>query len=409
MTPAVDRSVAEHRAIILEAVRPLAVETVGFADMLARTLAEDVRASLRIPAFDNSAMDGYAVRAVDGASARRVVIDLPAGTAPGAQIGGGEAARIMTGAPLPLGADAIVPHEDTAEAFRAVGAGDTITVLVAPSVGAHVRRSGEDAEIGDVVVAAGERVGTLQRAAAVAAGATSARVHRTPRVVVIASGDELVAPGEPVPPGAIPESNGLLLAGAIAEADAEVADLVRVGDDPRVLRGILNRWEAEAPDAIVLTGGASVGAFEVVREVLEPAGVPFVRVAMQPGKPQGFGVIGAGIPVFCLPGNPVSVAVSFETFVRPALLRMQGRAVLDRPLVRLPVSAGWRTPPGREQYMPVRFDRSDPGAWTVAPATAGGSGSHRAGSLALVEGWARVAADVTEVCPGDRVDVMLVR
>ncbi len=403
-----DRTVAEHRAIILDAVGLLPVETVDIAGMLGRTLAADVRASLRIPMFDNSAMDGYAVRSADGAAPRRVVVDLPAGAAPGAQIGPGEAARIMTGAPLPYGADAIVPHEATNETFRAMRTGDTVTMNGAPRAGVHLRRSGEDVEVGDVVVTAGERLGPLQRAAAVAAGATSARVYRTPRVVVIASGDELVAPGEPVPPGAIPESNGLLLAGAMADADAEVVEIIRVGDEPAVLRGILDRIEADGADAVVLTGGASVGAFEVVRDVLEPAGVPFVRVAMQPGKPQGFGALAGGIPVFCLPGNPVSVAVSFETFVRPALLRMQGRTVIDRPVLRLPTSAGWRTPPGREQYMPVRFDRSDPGAWTVAPATAGGSGSHRAGSLALVEGWARIPAAVAEVPVGALVDVMLV-
>jgi molybdopterin molybdotransferase len=367
-----------------------------------------VRAELDIPAFDNSAMDGYAVRSADADAPRRVVVDIPAGARPGAAIGTGEAARIMTGAPLPAGADAIVPREQTAEPFRAVAPGDIVHVLQAPSAGAHLRRGGEDAAVGDVVVEAGVRLGPLQRSAAAAAGAASVLVHPAPRVVIIASGDELVAPGEPVGAGQIPESNGLLLEGAVTDADATVLRIARVGDDPAPLRELLTALQAEVPDAVILTGGVSVGAYEVVREVLEPTGVEFLTVAMQPGKPQGYGQLGGGIPVFCLPGNPVSVAVSFEVFVRPALLRMQGRTEVLRPRYRLRADRGWRTPPGREQYMPIAVDRSDPRAWTVHPATAGGSGSHRAGALAFAEGWAIVAAEVAEVRVGDEVDVMLV-
>jgi molybdopterin molybdotransferase len=401
------RTVAEHRDAILAATTPLTQVRVLITDAWGRTTAEPVVATLEIPAFDNSAMDGYAVRVGDGAVPRTVVADIPAGVAPGARIGPGEAARIMTGAPLPVGADAIVPHEQTAEPFRDVAPESLIHLHAEPTPGAHIRGRGDDVSVGDVVVAAGERLGALQRSAAAAAGAASVLVRPAPRVVVIASGDELVAPGDPVGPGQIPESNGLLLDGLVRGADAVVTELIRVGDDPAVLRRVLARVEADAPDAIVLTGGASVGAYEVVREVLEPTGVQFLTVAMQPGKPQGHGAIG-GIPVFCLPGNPVSVAVSFEAFVRPALLQMQGRRDVLRPVVRLRVSNGWRTPPAREQFMPVAIDRSDPAAWTVRPATAGGSGSHRAGALALAEAWAVVPASVDEVAAGDAVDVMLV-
>lgn len=401
------RTVAEHRDAILAATTPLTPVRVSITDAWGRTTVEPVVATLEIPAFDNSAMDGYAVRTGDGAVPRTVVADIPAGVAPGASIGPGEAARIMTGAPLPAGADAIVPHEQTAEPFRDVAPGSVIHLDAAPTPGAHIRGRGDDVSVGDAVVAAGERLGALQRSAAAAAGAASVLVRPAPRVVVIASGDELVAPGEPVGPGQIPESNGLLLDGLVRAADGVVTELIRVGDDPAVLRRVLARVEADAPDAIVLTGGASVGAYEVVREVLEPTGVQFLTVAMQPGKPQGHGAIG-GIPVFCLPGNPVSVAVSFEAFVRPALLQMQGRRDVLRPVVRLRVSNGWRTPPAREQFMPVAIDRSDPAAWTVRPATAGGSGSHRAGALALAEAWAVVPASVDEVAAGDAVDVMLV-
>ncbi len=401
------RTVAEHRHAILAATTVLTAVRMPITDAWGRTTAEPVAATLEIPAFDNSAMDGYAVRAGDGGGRRTVVVDIPAGVAPGASIGPGEAARIMTGAPLPAGADAIVPHEQTAEPFRDVAPGSLIHLDAQPTPAAHIRGQGDDVSVGDVVVAAGERLGALQRSAAAAAGAASVLVRPAPRVVVIASGDELVAPGEPVGPGQIPESNGLLLDGLVRGADAVVTELIRVGDDPAVLRRVLARVEADAPDAIVLTGGASVGAYEVVRDVLEPTGVQFLTVAMQPGKPQGHGAIG-GIPVFCLPGNPVSVAVSFEAFVRPALLRMQGRRDVLRPVIRLAVSDGWRTPPAREQFMPVAIDRSDPAAWTVRPATAGGSGSHRAGALALAEAWAVVPASIEEVAAGDLVDVMLV-
>lgn len=401
------RTVAEHRDAILASIPPLAPVDCPVVDALGCTTAAPVLARLDIPAFENSAMDGYAVRAADGEIPRTVVVDLPAGAAPGAAIAAGEAARIMTGAPLPVGADAIVPHEQTAQRFREVAVGDLVQLTGAPVAGAHIRRRGEDAAVGDVVVASGQRLGPLQLSAAAAAGAASVLVHPRPRVVVIASGDELVGPGEPVGPGQIPESNGLLLEGMLREADAVPVERARVGDDPAVLRALLDRVTDAAPDAIVLTGGASVGAYEVVRDVLEPTGIRFLTVAMQPGKPQGYGALD-GIPVFCLPGNPVSVAASFEAFVRPALLRMQGRAALLRPVLRLPAAHGWRTPPGREQFMPIAVDRTDPVAWTVRPATRGGSASHRAGALAAAEGWVVIPADVAEVAEGDLVDVMLV-
>ena len=258
------RTVAEHRHAILAATTVLTAVRMPITDAWGRTTAEPVVATLEIPAFDNSAMDGYAVRAGDGGGRRTVVVDIPAGVAPGASIGPGEAARIMTGAPLPAGADAIVPHEQTAEPFRDVAPGSLIHLDTQPTPAAHIRGQGDDVSVGDVVVAAGERLGALQRSAAAAAGAASVLVRPAPRVVVIASGDELVAPGEPVGPGQIPESNGLLLDGLVRGADAVVTELIRVGDDPAVLRRVLASVEAHAPDAIVLTGGASVGAYEVV-------------------------------------------------------------------------------------------------------------------------------------------------
>ena len=316
-------------------------------------------------------------------------------------------AAVRTGSPVPADADAIVPFEDT------VGGLDDslgeIEILAAPrAVGAHIRRQGGDAVIGAEVVPAGTLIGALQAAAAAAAGVDRVVVARLPRVAVISTGSELVAPGTALRRGQIPESNGELLAGLVAETPAEVVLRTSVPDDDDALRGALADAAALGADVVVMSGGVSAGAYEVVKNTLGPGGeMRFDRVAMQPGKPQGFGRLASGPLLFGLPGNPVSAAVSFEVFVRPALLAMQGRLALHRPLITLPAATGWRTPPGRRQYLPATVDRTDPARWSVRPATAGGSGSHLAGGLARAEAFAIVAADVNVVEPGDPVDVML--
>ncbi len=182
-----------------------------------------------------------------------------------------------------------------------------------------------------------------------------------------------------------------------------------VGDEEEALRGVVSHAADLGADAIVFSGGVSAGAYEVVKNTLGPGGeMDFFSVAMQPGKPQGFGVLPSGALLFGLPGNPVSAAVSFEVFVRPALLLLQGRAALGRATLRLPAARGWRTPPGRRQYLPATVDRTDPARWRVAPASAGGSASHLASGLGGAEAYAVVPEDVDEVAPGDEVDVMLV-
>lgn len=408
------RTVEAQLAIVLDAIAPLPTETVGIEDAIGRTLAAAVPAALPIPAFDNSAMDGFAVRFDDVAAASadapvrlRVVADVPAGSADDPPISAGEAARIMTGSRVPSAADAIVPFEDTAG-----GLADSLTdvvVLAAPaSRGAFVRRRGADLGVGDVVLAAGGLIGPRQRAAAIAAGVRAVEVSRRAMVAVVSTGSELVAPGEPAPVGMIPDSNAGLIAGLAAEAGAETVLAERVADEPEALLAVLARAAERGADAVVLSGGVSEGAYEVVKQALDGRGVEFARVAMQPGKPQGFGRLPGGAVVFGLPGNPVSVAVSFEVFVRPALLAMQRRADLGRHRIVLPAAVGWRTPPGRRQYLPVVVDRADPARWTVRPSAAGGSGSHLTGSLARAEAYAIVPAEVDAVAPGDPVDVMLV-
>lgn len=409
------QSVEEHLAGILAVTPLLETEPVTLIDAAGRTLREPVRAAVDIPAFDNSAMDGFAVRFADVATAApaapitlRVVADLPAGTPDDPPLAAGAAARIMTGSPVPTDADAVVAFEDTAGGLAdSLG---TVVVEHAPRArGAHIRRAGDDARRGDEVLPAGILLGSLQLAAAAAAGVAHLVASRPPRVAVVSTGSELVAPGAPLRRGQIPESNSTLLAALATEAGARVVRRASVDDEGAGLRRVLERVTRglDAADVVVFSGGVSAGAYEVVKNELDGT-MTFTRVAMQPGKPQGFGRMPDGPLLFGLPGNPVSAAVSFETFVRPALLALQGRTELHRPRVRLPAAVGWRTPPGRRQYLPAVVDRSDPARWWVRPATAGGSGSHLAGALGRAEAYAVVPAAVEAVAAGDLVDVMLV-
>jgi molybdopterin molybdotransferase len=395
-------SVDEHLATVLAAVHPLDLLTVPLAEALGSTLRTGVRAAVDLPLFDNSAMDGFAVRFSDVASASaaspvalRVVADLPAGSSLDPAFGTGEAVRIMTGAPLPADADTVVPFEATAGGLtESLG---TVRVREAPRhIGAHIRRRGEDCAAGTELVPAGVELGPLQLAAIAAANVATVTVSRRPRVAVIATGTELLAPGSELERGQIPESNSLLLAALARSAGSDVILQATVQDVDADLRSAIADAGARDADAIITSGGVSAGAFEVVKTAVSE--MTFVQVAMQPGRPQGFA---ADPLMFGLPGNPVSAAVSFEVFVRPALLAMQGRTRIHQRMLRLPAAVGWRSPRGRRQYVPIVF--TDDG---VAPATE--RGSHRAGGLARAEGYAVVPAEVGEVAAGDIVDVMLV-
>lgn len=428
-------TVEEHLATILDAVTPVPTRLLPLAEAFGATLAAPARARIDLPAFDNSAMDGFAVHHRDVAAASaaaparlRVVADLPAGTSDDPAFAAGEAVRIMTGSPLPSAADTIVPFEDTAGGL-ADSLGEIAVTCAPHAVGAHVRRRGEDTRRGDVVLASGTLLGPLQVGALAAVGITEVEVARPPRVVIVSTGSELVpverlagdgAGGEvtgsaeaanrdphdlQLAHGRIPESNGILLAGLVTAAGARVVHREIVDDEGSALRDLLARVTAgpDAADVVVFTGGVSAGAYEVVRQTV--AQMTFRKVAMQPGKPQGFGVAGRTL-LFGLPGNPVSAAVSFEVFVRPALLALQGRAPSGRPVVRLAAASAWRTPPGRRQYLPVTIDRTEPAAWRAVPASSGGS--HLAGRLGGAEGYAVVPADVDAVAAGDPVDVILI-
>lgn len=393
------RSLTDHRAAALALAAALPEVEVLLDDADGLVLAADLCTNEPLPRWDNSAMDGYAVRQVDVADVPvtlRVVADLPAGSADEPVVAAGTAARIMTGAPVPAGADTIVPVELTDAGTQ------TVLVREAPPVGAHVRRAGEDAVPGDVVVAAGTLLGPAAIAAVASLGHPTVRVHRRPRVAVVSTGDELVAPGTPLRRGQIPDSNSWLLAAAVRDAGGVPVRCGPVPDDVALLRELLTSLDV---DAIVTSGGVSVGAYDVVKAALaDEPDVEFVAVAVQPGKPQGLGRLPGGTPIYTLPGNPVSSFASFEMFVRPAILRMRGLRDVERPVVQAVADEGWTTPPGRAQLMPVRWVGAD----RVVRATARGSGSHLVARLALAEGLAVIPAEIDRVAAGDLVSVLKV-
>lgn len=396
------RSVAEHLGEVLLLGEPLPPQEVPVAVDPMVSLAEPVMAALAVPPFDNSAMDGFAVRARDVARAPvelAVVGDLPAGRHPEGVLRAGQAMRIMTGAPLPAGADAVVPVEDTDQPPGDAPLPARVRVRTCVDPGRHVRRAGEDVRAGDTVLPAGAAATPAAVAAAVSVGAAAWRVRRRPRVAVISTGSELVGPGEPVGPGRIPDSNLPLLAGLVAQHGGEVVQRQRVADDPDAFLAAVAR--CAACDLVLTTGGVSVGAFEVVRQASGPA-VEFVSVAMQPGKPQGLGrlrIDGRDVPLLALPGNPVSVFVSAWLFVRPLLATMGGRptALATR---RVTAAEGWRSPAGRAQYVPARLTVDG-----VVRAHPGGSRSHAIASLHRADAVAVVPAEWDQVRPGDELEV----
>ncbi|MFB6609802.1 gephyrin-like molybdotransferase Glp [Agromyces sp. NPDC056379] len=414
MSRGVNESVEAHLGHVLARIRPLAALEVPLADAGGLVLAASLEARLPIPAFDNSAMDGYAVRRADVAGAEpdrqvtlSVVAEVAAGSTLDPTIGPGEAVRIMTGAAVPSDADAIVPFEDTDSGARSV------RVTAAPKPAAHIRRAGEDVAAGRALIEAGVVLTAARLAAAAAAGHSQLAVRPSPRVAVIVTGSELVDPGTPLRRGQIPESNSVLLAGLVTEAGGTVVRVDHAPDDADAFAAALAGAVAERPDLVVFSGGVGRGDHDIVRTALEPLGsVDFHSVAMQPGSPQAFGTLPGGIIVFGLPGNPVAVAVSFEAFVRPALQLLRGAARTQRRRLAAVAAAGWRSPVARRQYMPIAIDDDADGAsrrgLRVRPAAEGGSGSHLVGGLAAADGFAIVETGIDEVRAGDEVQIVLV-
>jgi len=357
------RTVAEHQSVVAELLARTEVVTLPLADAAGLVLAEDLVATRALPAFDNSAMDGYAVRAADltGASAEHpvrlpVAEDVPAGRIDGPALAPGTAHRIMTGAPMPAGADAVVQVEATD------GGTDAVAVHQARTPGSHVRTAGEDVAVGETVLPAGAVLGAAQLGLVAALGEPTVRVHRRLRVLVLSTGSELVEPGRPLLHGQIHESNGVMLATAVRAAGALAEQVRFVADDVAEFHAALTARGAHA-DLVVTSGGVSAGAYEVVKDALAGRGVEFVKVAMQPGMPQGAGRV-RGMPVVTLPGNPVSALVSFEVFLRPAIRASMGHREVQRRVVRARLTESLNSPAGRRQF---RRGVLDVAAGTVRP------------------------------------------
>jgi molybdopterin molybdotransferase len=398
-------SVEEHLARILDAIEPLPdfpqplMETMGLA------AAENVVSSIDLPSFDNSAMDGYAVRAADVATATEetpvhlpVVGEIGAGQARLLALSPGTAAKIMTGAPVPEGSDCVVPYEWTDRGVAQV------RITRAADVGAHVRSTGEDVSAGDLLIESGTVLGPRHLGLLASVGRATVRSRPRPRVVILSTGSELREPGTELGPDSIYDGNSWLLAASARRAGAIAYRVGIVPDEPRAFLDALQDQLVRA-DLVVTSGGVSQGDFDVVKEALQPLGsVWFGPVAMQPGKPQGFGVVGEDrIPIFTLPGNPVSSYISFEMFVLPALRKLMGKAPYSRPETRARLTHGIASPEGKRQFLRGSFERGRGGP-TVAPV--GGAGSHLIGGLADSNALIVVPEDTTNVPAGEMVQVL---
>jgi molybdopterin molybdotransferase len=400
-------SVEEARERLLAAVKPLSPLELPLQEAHGCVLAHDVVAERDIPDFASSAMDGFAVRSAEVAAATpsepvelRIVGRALIGHRPEATVGGGEAVRIATGAPIPAGADTIVPIEN------ADVVGEMVRIRAGNPEGKHVRPSGEDARAGQPLVRAGRRLGAPEMGLLATAGASHPLVHPRPRVVVLSTGDELIPPTQSAEFGQVHDSNAYLLFGALREAGAAPVMAGIVPDDVDAFKEMVLNHLVQA-DAFVSSGGVSVGERDVVKAAFFRRGeVDFYRVAMQPGMPQGFGHV-EGKPYFGLPGNPVSVFVSFEVFIRPALMKMMGRKQLFRPQIRATLAEEVVGPRGKTQFARVLVRPTEGGGYEATPT--GGRGSNLIATVSRANGLAIVSPGVERAAPGDEVDVWLFR
>ncbi len=401
------RSVEEQLATVLDGVAPLPPFEQPLLDAHGCALCEDITAGIDLPSFDNSSMDGYAVRAADVAGATQespvilpVVGDLPAGETDVRALAPGTTLRIMTGAPIPHGADAVVPVEWTD------GGVAKVRINQPPGDNSYIRHRGEDVRAGQPLMASGTRLDARRLAVLAAIGRDVVRVRPRPRVVVMSTGSELRDPGQQLGVGTIYDANSFALAAAAREAGAIAYRVGVVPDDEREFMRVLEDQLVRA-DLVVTSGGVSVGAYDIVKQALSRLGtVEFTKVAMQPGMPQGFGWVGEDrTPIFTLPGNPVSAYVSFQVFVRPALRKMLGITPHVTPTTRATATTGWRASEGRRQFTRVDYTVADNGQARVTPVS--GPGSHLVVGLAGSNALAVVPEGMREVREGETLEVMV--
>lgn len=408
-------TVKEALQLVLKGVKTLSSETVPLLNALERVLAEPVVAGDSLPPFANSSMDGYAVRAADvqGASREkpitlRVVGDIAAGSVPVTTLGEeGQTVRIMTGAPLPDGADAIIPVEDTSEPWRdrQRALPDEIDVYRSVEPSAYVRYPGEDIEAGEEVLPPGHVLRPQEISVLASLGVAEVKVVRRPRVAVLATGDELIPVDESLQPGKIRNSNGYAQTAQVMALGAVPVPLGIARDTEDDVRSHLKAGLDAGIDLYVSSAGVSVGAYDVVKAVLEDEGdVGFWRVRMRPGKPLAFGTY-AGIPYLGLPGNPVSSMVSFERFARPAILKMAGREELERPQVTVTMRDEIYSD-GRETYARAVVERGADGSYVAT--TTGSQGSHIMTSLVKANALVIVPEGVEHVAAGEQLRAMMI-
>ena len=399
------KTVDEHLATVLNGIGTIDPIELTLLDAQGLLLAENVSADLPLPSFDNSATDGYAVRAVDtrGATPAEPVVlpvigDVVAGTKSRSGMGPGLAMRIMTGAPMPAGADAVIPLDHTDGGVARVAVHHPV------QSGQEVRRLGEDLQGGSPALAAGSALGPQQIALLAALGRDRVLVRPRPRVLVISTGSELIEVGQRAAFGEVTDSNSYLVAAAAKDAGADARRFGIVADDHSKLLDTLESQLLRA-DILVTTGGLSDGAFDVVKQALSEIGtVDFTNVAIQPGQPQGFGHLGNRVPIFCLPGNPVSALVSFEAFVRPAIRKLLGKRSLGRATVQAAALERMESPAGLRQYRRGVLHREASGGYSVS--LVGGPGAHLIAAMATSNCLIVIDEEVTEVVAGSRVTVV---
>lgn len=399
---------------ILADMKTLEAETVSLPDAQDRVLAEDIISPIDLPPFDNSAMDGYAIRYEDSADASlaspvalSVIMDVLAGSAPDGEIESGMAARIMTGAPIPAGASAVIPVEDTDDDWSKGEDSplpDSVRLFRSLASGENIRLAGENIKAGETIMRAGAVIGPAEIGMLAGIGRPRVEVVRRPKVVILSSGDELVDIYDELTPGKIRDTNGYTLAGLVRQAGGAPIRLPIAKDRLESIRGLYRRALEINPDLLISTAGVSVGAADLVRVVMDELGeIDFWRINMRPGKPLAYGTI-CGVPFFGLPGNPVSTMVTFEVLVRPALAKIAGRSISQRT-VTATIADDMRSD-GRRTYARVTLSREDDRL--VARAT-GIQSSGALMSMVLADGLAIIPEDVSVLRAGSELNVLLLR